>query len=298
MNEFFKKESAYSFQKPDCLDGIQLDSTLQKKAVCKGIALIVSNNYEGTNKHLPSTDRDSDEMKTFFSTLGNYEVVVPKKNLRVGEFKCICEHLASLPYPEIYTRIVIYIAGHGGDGFIEFQDKEVHIEDIQAIFDPSKHTKLQNMARIFFIDACRGSSHYSSHTRGLSSTQKAYSAHCKYDNELIAYSTLKGYVALDDDKEGGGLWTHELCTCLVLEEYMHEDLSHVLVFVNKRLGSRQTSTYHSTLSTCGLIYFWKEAGICIKCVICIWCRVYLSISELKIMVCRRSFSDPFWYMTD
>ena len=275
MKKFFQKQSAYSFKKPNCLDGIQLNSTLQKKATCKGIALIVSNNYEGTDKRLPSTDRDSDEMKTFFETLGNYEVVVPKKNLTVGEFKYICEHLASLPYPEIYRRVVIYIAGHGGDGFIEFRDKEVHIEDIQAIFDPNKHAKLYNMARIFFIDACRGSSRYSSHARGGSGTQKAYSPHCKYDNELIAYSTLKGYVASDDDKEGGGLWTHELYTCLVLEEYMHEDLSHVLVFVNKRLGTRQTSTYHSTLSTSGLIYFWKEAGMCNTSVICVLLTIYM-----------------------
>ena len=38
--------------------------------MCKGIniALIVSNNYEGTDKLLPSTDQDSDEMKAFFST--------------------------------------------------------------------------------------------------------------------------------------------------------------------------------------------------------------------------------------
>ena len=277
MKKFFKKESAYSFEKPDCLDEIQLDSALQNKAVCKGIALIVSNNYEGTNKELPSTDQDSDEMKRFFSALQNYEVVVPKKNLRVDELVYICERLASLPYPECYRRVVIYIAGHGGDGFIEFRDKEVHIEAIQAIFDPSKHTKLTNMARIFFIDACRGSSRYSSHGRRGSGAQKAYSAHCKYDNELIAYSTLKGYVASDGNQEGGGLWTHELYTCLVLEEYMQEDLCHVLYHVNERLGSRQTSTYHSTLGTSGLVYFWKEAGMCTKCVVIVSCVTKLSV---------------------
>lgn len=260
MKKFNKKGSANKFQKPNCVDDVRLDPTLQENVLCKGIALIVSNNYEGTKQWLPSTDQDSDEMKRFFSALGNYEVVVPKKNLRVDEFMCVCEYLASLPYPETYKRIVIYFAGHGGNGFIALQDKQVHIEDIQAIFDPSKHTKLYNMARIFFIDACRGNTCYSSLARGGSdgSAQKIYQAHCKYDNEMIAYSTLKGYAA-HDDKEGGGFWTHTLYTCLVLKEYMHEDLGHVLTFVNDKLGSRQTAPYHSTL--CGLIYFWKEAGM-------------------------------------
>ena len=120
------------FRTPDCLDKIRLDSVLQNKATCKGIALIVTNNYEGTDKALPSTDLDSDNMERFFSFLGNYEVVVPNKNLMVDELTSICEHLASWPYPECYRRIVIYIAGHGGDGFIEFRDKEVYIEDISS----------------------------------------------------------------------------------------------------------------------------------------------------------------------
>ena len=44
-------------------------------------------------------------------------------------------------------------------------DKEVHIEDVLAIFDPSKHPSLGNIARVFFIDACQGN-RCSDHVRG------------------------------------------------------------------------------------------------------------------------------------
>ena len=251
-----KKTSAKVF---DSVDSVQLDSNLQVTpqctATCKGIALIVSNNYKGTDNPLPGTNRDSDVMMRFFSALGNYEVVVPKKNLGVHEFTSICKHLASLEYPEVYKRMVIYFAGHVGDGYIALQDERVHIEDIQAIFDSSKHPKLYAMARIFFIDACRGSTHYANddHTRG-SSDKNFYQVHCKCQNELIAYSTLKGYAAYD-----GESWTQTLYECLVLERYMQDDLCRLLTYVNNELDSRQTAPYHSTLRE--LVYFWKESGM-------------------------------------
>lgn len=253
-----------SGEKPDWLDEVRLDPTLKKNTQCKGVALILSNNYEGSEKSLPGTDEDSKNMNNFFLTLGNYDVVLPKKNLKrdlkSSEFKDVCEYLASLEYPDVYKRIVVYFAGHGDDGCIAMQDKDMHIEEIQAIFDPTKHPKLYNMARIFLIDACRGSMYYSNHGRRRSddsATRTIYQAHCKYDNELIAYSTLKGYVAYDKGSHVGGSWTHALYTCLIRER--HEDLNHVLTIANKMLGSSQTSPYQSSLKD--FIYFWKEAGM-------------------------------------
>ena len=248
----------------DSVDNVQLDSNLQVtsqcKATCKGIALIVSNNYEGTKSPLPGTDRDSDVMTTFFSTLGNYEVVVPKKNLRVKEFIATCKQLASLEYPEVYKRMVIYFAGHGGDGYIALQDKPVRIDDIQAIFDPGKHQKLHEMVRMFFIDACCGSTRYASddHTRG-GPGKKSYEVCCKYKNEVIAYSTLKGYTAYDDEKS----WTQALYECLVPERYQQDDLLRVLIHANDKLGSRQTATCKYTLTE--PVYFWIESGMHVNC---------------------------------
>ena len=264
----FKKKSAKVF---DSVDSVRLDSNLQVTpectATCKGIALIVSNNYEGTKHHLPGTDRDSDYMTTFFSALGNYEVVVPKKNLRVKEFTAICEQLASLEYPEVYKRMLVYFAGHGGDGYITLQDKSVRIEEIQAIFDPSKHQKLYAMARIFFIDACRGSTRYVSEdqTRG-GPDKKSYEVYCKYKNELIAYSTLKGHAAYD-----GESWTQALYKCLVLTQYQQDDLLHVLTHANNKLGSHQTATCKNTLKE--LVYFWKESGMHVNCNNCLYVHV-------------------------
>lgn len=246
------------------LNYLKLDPNLPENAKCKGVALIVSNNYEGTDYSLPGTDEDSHKMKEFFSMLKNYNVVT-LKNLRSEEFLSACKDLAALSYPETYKRIVIYFAGHGGDGFIVMLDKQVHIEDVQAIFDLTKHPRLCRMARIFFIDACRGNVPYTSQdTRrgsGDSGAQSTYHAHCKHENELIAYSTLKGYVAFDDEHGCGGSWTLKLHECLM--ESVRQDLCQVLTLVNAKLGPHQTSTYHSSLSE--FIHFKKESGKCEVC---------------------------------
>ena len=250
---FRKKKGPKNFEKPD----IPLVSNRQGNEKCRGIALIVSNNYKGTaHKDLSSTDEDSVEMKTFFSMLRNYEVVI-RKNLELDEFMYICEYLASLQYPKIYERIVIYFAGHGGNGCITMIDKSVCVEDLLAIFDPDKNNTLYNMARIFLIDACRGSA---SHARGGSDNSPApYQPHCKYANELIAYSTLKGHVARDDKEGHGGSWTRALYTCLVLEDHHQKHLCDVLTIVNAELKMEaQTAPHQSTLT--GSIYFWIEAG--------------------------------------
>lgn len=260
------------FRKPCYLDKIKLDPVLGKNSQCKGVALIVSNNYEGSATPLPSSDEDSNKMEILFSTLKNYEVVT-LKNLKCAEFLDTCKRLASLPYPKTYKRIVIYFAGHGGDGFIAMVDGGVRIEDIQAIFDPNKHPNLCTMARIFFIDACRGSTPYSDQTsaRGGSdggTAHMTYEPHCRHRNELIAYGTLKGYIAYDDQDGYGGTWTQKLYMCLAHADNVCKDLGQVLTLVNGKLDSCQTSTYHSSLSES--IFFWKESGMYVfvsQCVI-------------------------------
>ena len=250
--------------KSQCLDEIKIDPILHNNAQCKGIALIVTNNYEGTKSSLPSSDEDSDTMKRFFSGLENYEVVT-LQNLKYDEFLNVCKCLAALPYPETYKRIVIYFAGHGGDGYIAMLDKEVRIEDVQAIFDPSKHPSLGNIARVFFIDACRRSK-CTDHVRGGLGNDTDPSTHqiyCKHRNELIAYGTLKGNVAHDSQDGYGGSWTQQLYSCLKNKENVHKDLGQVLTIVNAKLGPCQTSTFTTSLSES--IFFWKESGMFITC---------------------------------
>ena len=261
FRKFWKEQSP---AKPKCLDNIQLKSSLQGNEKCRGIALIASNNYEGTDKPLPSTDKDSDDIERFFKALGNYEVVTPEKNLKANEFMNICEHLASLQYPETYKRLVIYFAGHGGNGYITMIDKPVHVDDLQAIFDPVNNDTLNHMAKIFIIDACRGSACYSSHTRGPGKGAKPYQAQCRYSNQLMVYSTLEGQVAHNDIESYGGLWTHTFHTCLIRDKYMYDHLCDVLTHVNGYMDERglQIAPHQSTLSG-DFIYFWIEAGTCI-----------------------------------
>ena len=250
---FSRKKSAKNF---DCLPAIQLDSNLQENVQCKGIALIVTNNYKGTDKALPSADDDSRMMKSFFSTLQNYEIII-RENLKVDELLYICEYLASREYPEIYKRIVLYFAGHGSDGYIRLKDKRVNTKDIQAIFNPMKYPRLSKMARIFIFDACRGS--FSPNDTSGGPDKRIYKADCMFDNELIVYSTLDGCAAHNNKKEGGGVWTHKFYTYLVLEKYHDKNICCVLLEVNQNLPSYQTTSYHSSLVEA--VCFWEEAGM-------------------------------------
>ena len=250
--------------KSQCLYEIKLDPTLHNNAQCKGIALIVSNNYEGTKFALPSNNHYSDTMKRFFSTLKNYEVVT-LQNLKRDKFLGVCKYVAALPYPETYKTIILYFAGHGGDGYIVVLDKEVHIQDVQAIFDPSKHPTLGNIARVFFIDLCRGIK-CSDHVRGGLGKGTDHSTHqiyCKHHNELIAYSTLKGNVARDSQDGYDRSWTQELYSCLTNMENVYKDLVQVLFLVNAKLGPYHTLTF--TTSSSEPIFFWIESGMFITC---------------------------------
>jgi len=234
----------------------------------KGVALIVSNDYkDGELKPLEFTHKDSEKMENFFTKLKNY-IVTRKTNLSKKTFMSTCKYLGE-NFPGGYTRMVVYFAGHGGNGYILMQDgkERVFIKELQAIFNPCKASKMRHVVRIFFIDACRGTSKdYGCSVDEIDGTEhnERYIPVASQGKELVAFATIEDYVSYD--ASCGGIWT----TCLYEELIRSEGkgIVSVLTAVNgnlraKQLGLQgvfQTSEFISSLGKDEDIKFLDEAG--------------------------------------
>ena len=120
-----------------------------------------------------------------------------------------CKYLA-VEFPGGYTRVVVYFAGHGLNGAVMMQDGEnVLLKDIRAIFNPNHVRKMKDVVKIFFIDACRGTSNNSGVRGGVRSDTKNRSLPlASQGKELVAYATTEDFVAFNCS--AGGIWTSYL----------------------------------------------------------------------------------------
>ena len=249
----------------------------------RGVAFIVSNKYLCGDKQLSSSDEDAKKMEELFQEKEiNYSVHV-RNQVTFDKFMATCKHLATYEYyPVTCEAIVIYFAGHGGNGFITMEaEKEkkitrVNILELRSMF---KNTEI---AKIFFIDACRGSgldsgctsivttntestNEYATtgnHSENISNNDSTTN-HPSQGNDLIAYATSKGFVAYS--YKDGGSWTNTLV--LQLRRLKNEDIHSVLTKVNGLMKNKQHGTKDPEFQTpecisrlTKKIYLWPQSG--------------------------------------
>lgn len=58
------------------------------------------------------------------------------------------------------SNILIYMTGHGGDGFLKFQDSEeitnVELADaFEQMWQKQKYVRIQSFLKMFFINYCK-----------------------------------------------------------------------------------------------------------------------------------------------
>lgn len=233
-----------------------------------GIALIVSNDYRDTNKrYLNGTEKDASIMVDAFSFLG-YGTIL-KQNVTRVEIFAECEKLAGYDYSlqNKCKRIAVVFSGHGDmdeeRGVLIMQDEEkVFVKDLVNSFKATSNPTLASMARMFFIDACRGSleeppvvsrSPRGGHFRKQASSEAGL---------LIAYSTTEYHKAYEGIH--GGFWiqclAREMCTS-------NESLCTILTKVNKELNEQcnRLPKEHAKLQTAQFVsqliedvYFLRE----------------------------------------
>ena len=263
--------------------------TLENLTNERGVALIVSNKYLCSDKELLSSTEDSKKMEDLFKEKGiNYSPYV-RNQVTYKDFIATCKYLATYKYyPPTCTTIVIYFSGHGGKGFITMEDEKemqktkVDMQKLRSLFNKTK------LAKVFFIDACRGSGSDSGCTSNAATINVSVnnefsttSDHCENtnssdsdikhagqcSNELVAYSTSEGYVAYSDEDQGGS-WTNTLV--LQLRKSKRKTINSVLHNVNglmkyKQHGSKKAPKFQTPetidkLITDIYLSVWDQTG--------------------------------------
>ena len=229
---------------------------MNKVGVAQGVAFIVSNDYDCAINFdkLKGTHKDAEKMARAFTHLG-YDVVA-RRNLLHDEFIRFISETAALSYAPSCKRLVFIFSGHGviGERLFDMYGRprgnasgkicsqeghEVEIESIIDQFKPDKYPALGRMARLFFIDACRGTEEdigVTLHTRGMSGKGGQFLVPervPKDGNILVAYSTLPNHKAYE--KDDGSLWMNLLAEAVTTQ---NDDIAVVLTDVSSRLKKK------------------------------------------------------------
>ena len=227
-----------------------------------GRAFIVSNDYDcaANFDKLKGTHKDAERMAQAFEHLG-YDVI-SRSNLMYGELINFISEAAASPYAPSHKRLVFIFSGHGMNGDKLFDEhgrhrgttggklcsqegRTIEIENILDQFKPDKNPALGRMARLFFIDACRGSEEdigvtLPLRTRGMFEKGGQFLVPDrvpKDGNILVAYSTLPNHKAYE--KSDGGLWMKLLAEAVMTQ---NDDITVVLTEVSSRL-KKQCQSY-------------------------------------------------------
>jgi len=187
-----------------------------------GVSLFVSNDYGGLSKDVEEmfhTHKGSECMMKLFEENFMYKVY-QRKNISQKEFINCCKQLAEFRYPQHCRRIFVYFAGHGGEGTLLSQNGElISVDDMLQLFKPNiaNNPSLVNIAKLFFIDACRGNRRDSGYyliTQNLV-VQKSPLDFIRVPtvaNFFVAYASSCGFVSYGD--LAGGCWTQNLIQAL------------------------------------------------------------------------------------
>ena len=238
---------------------LELDLNNRITTSIRGVALIVTISYEGKHK-LDGTEEDGKKATIFFSKCKYVENWY--QDITKAHFLSLCDELATHEYRSTCKRLIVVFSGHGNYDEIEFSNGEMaSVNEMMDKFKPaeSKNPTLGHMARIFFIDACRGGNEdLGQPYKSATGVKKQEIERPNDSNMLVAYATPKGYVSID------GQWLN--CVFETLEEDPNEDLLGALINVNKKLRNYYIKGEHHQIgevknTLCEKIYFLKEAGL-------------------------------------
>ena len=236
-----------------------------------GVAFVVSIDYSGhPGAQLSFTHKDSESLACLFKKDFAYEVY-HLTNISKSYFLSCCKSLAAYQYPPSCKRIFVYFSGHGTEEKLIFLDdqgsqQDVLIEFVISLFKPTiaKNATLAKMARLFFIDACRGTGKEAGVLvpKGGSMSDRGLRIVSDEANIFVAYASPLSYKAYG--VATGSWWT----TCL-LEVFENLKVEHsvydILTKTHKLMAEKssenaellQTPEFKSTILSS--VYFKKEA---------------------------------------
>ncbi len=245
-----------------------------------GLGLIIGceNSYKINHKPLKGVVKDLRTLKDTFSqltftTLCLFDPTADQVKKLIKTASNLQKN--GLLQPDSWKRVVVTFSGHGDRTSLCTKDGKISFEE--DIFEPlvsSRDSLMVGIAKLFFLDACRGDYH----DPGIDLSTLLY--RCRGEeshlvprgeripskgNYLVAYSTLPEMTAFESN--GGGCWMQLLSTCLL---HIDKSVQDVLVDVNNILleqlndrdGSLQQPSWECTLRES--IFFHREAKIIIE----------------------------------
>ena len=223
--------------------------------------VLVTINYKGTGLGaLPGTENDAREMMITFTKFG-YEVVqLRNENATKHEIIFVLKQISQYlrQYNEVTEGKVIIFAfsGHGTSGDRVITHDNLHLSLKDDILPPFvENPNVYTIPKLFFIDACRGSSYLRSKNAEEDSIKTSVE---KYEilkglkhhkgNFFIDYATIPQHVAYDSE------WMHLLAKEI---RDSNESLQNIAANVRARVRENQQCETVDRLRG-GAFYFNKQ----------------------------------------
>jgi hypothetical protein len=209
--------------------------------------VIIFNNKEFTNPvkypDRAGSEHDVFSLCTLFRGL-KYVVCTPYINNNEAEMREAIHKYATDEYTS-YGCLIVFIMSHGKKNKIISSDSAVIY--LNEFITPLKtNASLKSKPKIFFIQACRGSTEM---TLKKDCKEKLYSRYFDQENRLseeadflLSYSTLEGYVSWRDTYDGS--WYIQML-CKAIEEEESKEITHILKYAHL-LISQLVGKYLST----------------------------------------------------
>ena len=216
---------------------------IQDNLTANGLAVIITNSYETCSRleTLSGTKADGERMKDSFQVL-NFSTL-HEHNLPKGPTMQLLYNVANYKkFPPSYRRVVFVFSGHGDADHKLYtgEGETVKVSDILSAFFPERAPLNGNLAKLFFIDACRGKQVNPGVIVPRSGREIETLTIPKQGNFLVAYSTTPDHLSYEE-RAKGGIWVSALADKLCRRDASVHD---VLSEVNRELINKyQKPTY-------------------------------------------------------
>jgi hypothetical protein len=221
------------------------------------------------------SEQDVFSLCTLFRGL-NYAVRPPYINKSEAEMREAIQMYATDNYTS-YGCLIIFIMSHGDKSKIISSDSQEI--DLSEFITPLKRTaSLKSKPKVFFIQACRGSTRMTVNDDATPSSSSVYSRYFDHENRLpkeadflFSYSTLEDYVSWRDPDDGS--WYIQML-CKAIREEESKEISHVLKYAHLLISQmvatclntndetvmvKMTPTYEDRLTK--LFYIAKQQNV-------------------------------------
>lgn len=236
------------------MDPLRIESVIEANSTATGLAIVITNDYKSNPHHfdLLATEGDGIAMEDAFKQLGF--ATIRKHNVTLSLVIALLHQCSSVRYPQTCKRLAFVFAGHGrepkqpgeeGTQLVTCDGRNFSVTTVVKKLSPqSSDSTLGSMARMFFIDACRGSRNdfgiqVSRGSEKLSHRGGGVIADIRIPSEasnfILCYSTVSGYRSYEvqkGDTGPRGIWLPLVAQKLKTSE---KNIEVVMTDVNKEL---------------------------------------------------------------